>query len=142
MLAFAAFVSSVLISTNVLKGRDSNINSNLTDPKQVDTDKEIDTDTTFRDNCCLSMHEVSNLKNGNKKRKQPLSSRETRVQGELEAAETAFTSAVTALRTLSQVSDQSYCWLCFSHKLLLFKKRIGCSEHVIFYSIIQKLHIN
>jgi hypothetical protein len=44
----------------------------------------------------------SSYKSKNKKRKQPLSSRETRSAGELEGAEADFTSALTALKTLSR----------------------------------------
>jgi hypothetical protein len=93
MFGSAAFVSSVLLSSKLLKGRDMNRNNTKNSvPRETETETEA-----------VTVVKADSRDAMNKKRKQPLTSRQTRSEGELEAAETAFSIALTALKSLSQV---------------------------------------
>lgn len=99
MIASAAFVGSVLLSTSLLKERGSGGATAMSEntssfTRGPDMRAESGHTTSFI---------ASNTASKSKKRKQPLASRGTRAPGELEAAESAFFASLAALKSLSQV---------------------------------------
>lgn len=100
MFASAAFAVSVLLSTNVLRGRGSCSYNSREELSAEGTSRVTD---TSRDR---PMKNTPHTSQTNKKRKKPLTSRETRAPGELEAAEVSFSSSLATLKTLSKVGQK------------------------------------
>mmetsp|Transcript_17469 Transcript_17469/g.29283 ORF Transcript_17469/g.29283 Transcript_17469/m.29283 type:complete len:250 (-) Transcript_17469:1271-2020(-) len=105
MIGAASFVTSVLLSRVLFQSRDTSRPTAKTESDLImenstrisDCDKVKTNSEACINSCCEMIGQMSK----SKKRKLPLTSRETRSEGELEAAEDAFASSLATLKSLS-----------------------------------------